>query len=137
MHKTVRLELLGLVDTDDDELLRLGGQLRRALKELDSVDVRSGRSTGGISKGAKSGEMIAAGSVAVTAASFALRQVLLLAETWLKNRPVRGIKVELEGRVIELSDASAAERAGLIDEFLAHREPPAEPQSEERSAEQP
>lgn len=137
MHKTVRLELLGLADTDDDELLRLGGQLRRALEELDVVDVRSGRSTGDIAQGAKSGELIAAGSVVVTAASFVLRQALLLADTWLKNRPVRGIKVELEGRVIELGNASAAERARLIDNFLAHPEPSAESQSGECSAEQP
>ncbi|MBT2527698.1 hypothetical protein J7E91_20290 [Streptomyces sp. ISL-99] len=136
MHRTVRLELLGLADTDDDELLRLGGQLRRSLQELDVLDVRSGRSAGHISEGAKSSELIAAGSVVVTAASLALRQVLLLADTWLKNRPVRGIKVEMEGRVIELSDATAAERARLIDEFLAHREVPAEGQSEERSADQ-
>ncbi|MFJ6052740.1 hypothetical protein [Streptomyces sp. NPDC092307] len=136
MHKIVRLELLGLADSDDDELLRLGSQLRRALEELDAVDVRSGRSAGGISNGAKSGELIAAGSVVVTAASFALRQALLLADTWLKNRPVRGIKVELEGRVIELSDASPAERERLIDQFLAHREVPAERRPEERPAEQ-
>lgn len=137
MHKTVRLDLLGLGDTDDDELLRLGGQLRRAFEELDVVDVRSGRSTGDIAKGAKSGELIAAGSVVVTAATFVLRQALLLADTWLKNRPLRGIKVEMEGRVIELGDASAAERARLIDEFLAHREPSAESQSRECSSEQP
>ncbi|MEW2029467.1 hypothetical protein AB0901_02930 [Streptomyces roseifaciens] len=137
MHKTVQLELLGLADTDDDELLRLGGQLRRALKELDVVDVRPGRSTGDIAEGAKSGELIAAGSVVVTAASFVLRQVLLLADTWLKNRPVRGIKVEMEGRVIELGDSSAAERTRLIDEFLAHREPPAERRSGECPSEQP
>lgn len=136
MQQTVRLELLGLADTDDDELLRLGGQLRRALQELDVLDVRGGHSTDEISKGAKSGELVAAGSVVVTAASLALRQVLLLADTWLKNRPVRGIKVELEGRVIELSDASTAERARLIDNFLAHREVPSEGHSEERSTEQ-
>ncbi|MEW2139626.1 hypothetical protein AB0892_24115 [Streptomyces sp. NPDC005409] len=137
MHQTVRLELLGLADTDDDELLRLGSQLRRALEELDVVDVRSGRCTTEVSKGAKSGELIAAGSVVVTAASFTLRQVLLLADTWLKNRPVRGIRVELEGRVIELGDASAAERERLIGEFLAPREDASEQETEERSAEQP
>ncbi len=31
MSKTVRLELMGLSDTDDDELLSLGSQLRRSL----------------------------------------------------------------------------------------------------------
>ncbi|WP_405929270.1 hypothetical protein OG554_25590 [Streptomyces griseus] len=136
MQQTVRLELLGLTDTDDDELLRLGGQLRRSLQDLDVLDVRSGRSTDEISNGAKSSELIAAGSVVVTAASLVLRQVLLLADTWLKNRPVRSIRVELEGRAIELSNTSDAERARLIDDFLAHRDFPGEGQSDERSAEQ-
>ncbi|MFJ1914993.1 hypothetical protein ACIOGX_24045 [Streptomyces sp. NPDC088147] len=133
MHQTVRLTLLGLADTDDDELLHLGGRLRRSLQELDVLDVRSGRSAGHIPEGAKSSELIATGSVVVTAASLALRQVLLLADTWLQNRPVRGIKVEMEDRVIELSDATTTERARLIDEFLAHREVPAEDHPEERS----
>ncbi|MFI8867342.1 hypothetical protein ACIGNW_10525 [Streptomyces sp. NPDC053707] len=136
MHQTVRLDLLGLADTDDDELLRLGGQLRRSLQELDVLDIRSGRSTDHVSEGAKSSELIASGSVVVAAAPLVLRQVLLLADTWLQNRPVRGIKVEMEGRVIELSDATVAERTRLIDEFLAPREGSTESQSEERSADQ-
>ncbi|MGW7310888.1 hypothetical protein ACWGI1_35690 [Streptomyces sp. NPDC054835] len=49
---------------------------------------------------------------------------------------MRGIKVEVEGRVIEWSDASTAERERLIDAFLAHREVPAERRLEERSTEQ-
>lgn len=137
MHQTVRLELLRLADTDDDVLLHLGGQLRRSLQELDVLDVRSGRSTGHTSEvGAKSSELIAAGSVVVTAASLALRQVLLLADTWWQNRPVRGIKVEMGDRVIELSDATTDERARLNEKFLAHREVPAEGHPEARSTDQ-
>ncbi|MEU0408184.1 hypothetical protein ABZ307_10265 [Streptomyces griseorubiginosus] len=120
MSKTVRLELIGLSDTDDDELLSLGSQLRRSLLELDVADVQLALSTRGVPAGAKSGELIAAGAVAVTASPFVLRQVLKLAEIWLQNRPVRGIKVELDGRTIELSDASEVERERLIDAFLAH-----------------
>ncbi|MEU7023933.1 hypothetical protein ABZ990_25190 [Streptomyces sp. NPDC046203] len=133
MHKTIRLELLGLAEPDHDELLRLGGQLRRALEDLDVADVRSGRSAGECASGAKSGETIAVGSVVVTAASFVLRQALLVTDTWLKNRPVHGIKVELEGRVIELGNASVTERERLIDAFLAHRETPADQPPEDRS----
>ncbi|MFF4062240.1 hypothetical protein ACFYZ8_30505 [Streptomyces sp. NPDC001668] len=120
MSKTVRLELIGLSDTDDDELLSLGSQLRRCLLELDVADVQLARSTSDVPPGAKSGELIAAGAVAVTASPFVLRQVLKLAEIWLQNRPVRGIKVELGGRTMELSDASEVERERLIDAFLAH-----------------
>ncbi|MER8219471.1 hypothetical protein ABTZ58_02455 [Streptomyces sp. NPDC094143] len=120
MSKTVRLELRGLSDTDDDELLRLSSQLRRSLLELDVTDVQLARSPNVVGAGAKSGELIAAGAVAVTAAPFVLRQVLKLADTWLKNRPIHSIMVELDGRTIELSDASDVERERLIDAFLAH-----------------
>jgi hypothetical protein len=124
MSKTVRLELIGLSDTDDDELLSLSSQLRRSLLELDVADVQLARSPSGVGAGAKSGELIAAGAVAVTAAPFVLRQVLKLADTWLKNRPVHSIMVELDGRTIELSDASDVERERLIDAFLAHNGAP-------------
>ncbi|MFF8672577.1 hypothetical protein [Streptomyces sp. NPDC015242] len=125
MSGTLRLELLGLPDTDEDELFRLSTRLRRSLLDLDVADVRLARFSGDVAPGAKSTELIAAGTVVVTATSFVLRQVLQLADTWLKNRPVRGIKVELDGRTLELSDASAVERERLIDAFLAH-EPPGE-----------
>ncbi|MEU1038314.1 hypothetical protein [Streptomyces sp. NPDC005907] len=113
---------MGLPDTDEDELRWLSSQLRRSLLELDVVDVRLARSASGVPSGSKSSELIAAGTVVVTAAPFILRQVLQLADTWLKNRPVRSIKVELDGHTIELSDASVVERERLIDAFLTHRE---------------
>lgn len=120
MSKAVRLELIGLSDTDDEELLSLSSQLRRSLLELDVTDVQLACSLNDAAAGAKSGELIAAGTVVVTAAPFVLRQVLKLAETWLQNRPIRGIRVELDGRTIEVSDASDVERERLIDAFLAH-----------------
>ncbi|MEU5666638.1 hypothetical protein [Streptomyces longwoodensis] len=121
---------MGLPDTDEDELLQLSSQLRRSLLELDVEDARLARSAGDAPPGAKSGELIAAGAVVVTAVPFILRQVLQLADTWMQNRPVRGIKVELEDRTIELSDASAVERERLIDAFLAQFEPPHEDESD-------
>lgn len=123
MSRTIRLELIGLPDTDEEELLSLSGQLRRSLLELDIVDARLPRSAGDVPSGAKSSGLIAPGSVFVTAGAFLLRQVLQLAITWLKNRPVRGIKVELDGCTMELSDGSAVERERLIDAFLARCEP--------------
>ncbi len=90
------------------------------------MDIQLARSPADVPAGAKSGELIAAGAVAVTAAPVVLRQVLKFAEIWLQNRPVRGIKVELDGRTIELSDSSEVERERLIDAFLAHGEAPGE-----------
>ncbi|MER5518945.1 hypothetical protein [Streptomyces sp. NPDC002763] len=128
MSRTVRLELLGLPDTDDDELLRLVGRLRRSLADLDVAEIGSAPSSENPPTGSKGGELVATGTLIVTAASFALRQALLLADTWLKNRPLRGIRVELDGRSVELGHASAAERERLIDAFLASAgQPDAEP----------
>ncbi len=45
MSKTVRLELIGLSGTDDDELLSLGSPLRRSLLEVDVTDEQLARST--------------------------------------------------------------------------------------------
>ncbi|WP_437085170.1 effector-associated constant component EACC1 [Streptomyces sp. enrichment culture] len=125
MSRTAQLELLRLPDIDDEELMRLGGQLRRSLDALDVAEIRSARSAGAPPPGTKSGELITTGTIVVTASSFVLRQVLLLADTWLKNRPVRGIRVELDGRSIELGHATATERDRLIDAFLADGEPAA------------
>ncbi|MEX3103459.1 MULTISPECIES: hypothetical protein [unclassified Streptomyces] len=118
MSRTAFLELVGLPDSDDEELSSLSIQLRRSLTELDVADVRSASATGTSRPGAKSGELVATGTIVITAASFVLRQALLLADTWLKNRPVRSIRVELDGRSIELGHASASEREKLIDVFL-------------------
>jgi hypothetical protein len=123
MSRTVLLELLRLPDTDDDEIMRLSAQLRRSLDALEMADVRPVRSSGACTPGAKSGELIATGTIAVTAASLVLRQVFLLADTWLKNRPLRGIRVELDGRSIELGHASADQIERLVDVFLAEAEP--------------
>lgn len=122
MSRTARLELLGLPDTDEDELLWLAGQLRRSLADLDVNDLWSTDTAAPPTQGSKGGQLIATGTVVVTAASFVLRQALQLTDTWLKNRPVRAVRVELDGRVIELGHATAAERERLIDAFLAQDE---------------
>ncbi|GGZ94225.1 hypothetical protein ACFOOM_29240 [Streptomyces echinoruber] len=122
MSRTAHLELVGLPDTDDEELLQLSAQLRRLLSELDVLDVRPTRRTGEFHPSSKSGELIDTGTIAVTAATFVLRQTLRLADTWLRNRPLRSIRVELNGRSIELGHASAAERERLIDLFLGQDE---------------
>jgi hypothetical protein len=122
MCRTAHLALLALPGLDDDELLRMSAQLRRELGELDVLDVTQARSAEDARPGVKSGDLLATGTIAVTAAGFVLRQALRLADTWLRNRPLRGIRVELDGRSIELSHATAAERERLIDSFLAQDE---------------
>jgi membrane-associated two-gene conflict system component 1 (EACC1) len=114
----VGVELVGTGDTDEEELAYLAGLLRQELLELDVEDVRVARSAAEPPRLAKSGEAIAVGALVVTAAPLLLRQVLKLIDTWLRNRPLRTVKVELDGRSIELSHASREDQQRLIDLFV-------------------
>ncbi|MFE0326875.1 hypothetical protein ACFW08_08745 [Streptomyces sp. NPDC058960] len=115
---TVHLVVSGEVDVDQEELDELTTQLRRRLLELDVDDVRLGRSGEVVPEGAKPGEVIAAGALAVSLAPAVLRPVLRLVETWMQNRPVRTVKVDIDGRTIELGHASAEQQERLVDAFL-------------------
>lgn len=116
---TMHLFATGEPDVDDEELDELGRQLRRRLLELDVDDVRAAHSGAGIPVGAKPGEAIALGAFIVSLAPAVLPSVLQLLDTWIQNRPVRSIKVELDGRSIELGDALPEERQRLIEAFLS------------------
>jgi hypothetical protein len=43
---------------------------------------------------------------------------LRLVETWMRNRPVRTVKVDIDGRTLELGHASAEQQRHLVDAFL-------------------
>ncbi|MFE6687284.1 hypothetical protein ACFVFQ_12470 [Streptomyces sp. NPDC057743] len=126
------LGLTGASDTDPEELSALGEQLRRALLELDVTDVQLARGGAPAPAGAKPAEAIAVGALVVTAAPVLVRQVLNLVDTWLRNRPVRTVTVELDGGRIELTHASRADQGRLIDAFVRERvERAGNPQPEE------
>lgn len=112
------LDLAGASDTDAEELQSLGEQLRRALLELDVENVQLARRSAAAPEGAKPGEALAVGALVVTTVPLLVRQVLQLVDTWLRNRPLRGIKVELDGESIELGHASVEDQRRLIDAFV-------------------
>lgn len=120
----LRLTVAGGADVDDEELDSLTGQLRQTLLELEVDEVRAGRAVGGAPDGAKPGEVVAVGVLAVTLAPVVLRSVVRVVEAWLQNRPVRSVRLEFDGRSLELGDASDAEKQLLIEAFL-HTDPPA------------
>ncbi|MEU5212696.1 hypothetical protein [Streptomyces sp. NPDC020742] len=119
------LDLAGASDTDAEELQSLAAQLRRALLELDVEDVQLARGAEAPPEGAKPGEAVAVGALVVTAAPLLVRQVLQLVDTWLRNRPLRSVKVEFDGGSIELGHASAEDQRRLIDAFVRARSAPA------------
>ncbi|MGW9173684.1 hypothetical protein [Streptomyces decoyicus] len=117
------LDLTGASDTDAEELQSLAEQLRRALLELDVDNVRLARQGGVAPEGAKPGEVIAVGALVVTTVPLLVRQVLQLVDTWLRNRPLRSVTVEIDGDTIELGNASAEDQRRLIDAFVRTRSP--------------
>ncbi|MEV0174548.1 hypothetical protein AB0I00_25935 [Streptomyces sp. NPDC050803] len=119
--------LEGAPDSDEEELDTLTSQLRRQLLELDVDRVELTRSDAAPPQGAKPGEAIALGALAVTMAPFMLRGVLRLLETWIANRPVRTVTVELGGDRLELQAVATADQRRLIDAFLAAHEPTSQP----------
>jgi hypothetical protein len=48
-----------------------------------------------------------------------LRPALRLVETWMQNRPVRTVKIEVDGRVLELGHATAQQQQRLVESFLS------------------
>ncbi|MGW4731937.1 hypothetical protein ACWEQC_22690 [Streptomyces shenzhenensis] len=115
----LHLVVSGEADVDAEELESLTGQLRRLLLELEVADVRRVRSDGLPPEGAKSGELLAVGALAVSLAPAVLRPVLRLVETWMQNRPVRTVRVELDGRSIDIGHATSEQQQRLLEAFLA------------------
>ncbi|MEW2587355.1 hypothetical protein [Streptomyces virginiae] len=122
--RQLNLVLEGDPDSDQEELDDLTLQLREQLLELEVDHVELNR-TGVAPAGAKAGEVIALGSLAVTMAPFALRAVLRVLETWIEHRPVRAVSITIGGDSLELQAISLADQRQLIDTFVtAHGSTP-------------
>jgi hypothetical protein len=116
------MEVLGVIleggpDSDSEELAGLAQELRRRLLELDVETVRLARSNE-IPVGAKPGEALTLGVLAVTVAAGSVRNVIDLVSVWLRTRPVRTAKVTWGGDSLELAGVSAADQQQLIDAFI-------------------
>ncbi|MFE3599715.1 hypothetical protein [Streptomyces sp. NPDC059142] len=111
--------LKGSTDSDPAELESCALALRERLLELDVEDVVLGRAGESVPEGAKPGEVIALGALAVTAAPFAVRSVVQLLQTWIENRPVRTVSIALGEDSLEVEAISSADQQRLIEEFIA------------------
>jgi hypothetical protein len=121
MNATIGMGIVleGGPDADAEELDSLTRRLRDRLLELDVDDVRPAPAARAVPDGAKSGELIVAGGLAVTLAPVLVRAVLRLVETWMTNRPLRTVTVTVDGRSIELGHATREEQRRLVDAFVA------------------
>jgi len=131
----MRLVVSGAADVRPEELEDLTRQLRRRLLELDVDDVWLARSDGPVPEGAKTGDLLTAGTLAVTLAPTLIRPALRLVETWMRGRPVRTVKAEWDGRTLELGHATPEQQQRLLEAFLEGPRAPSDDAS--RTAEEP
>lgn len=116
--RQMKLVLEGGPDSDQEELATLTLQLREQLLGLEVDQVELSR-LGAAPTGAKPGEVIALGGLAVTMAPIALQSVLQLLETWIGSRPVRTVSITIGEDSLELQAISSTDQQQVIDAFVA------------------
>jgi hypothetical protein len=132
--RQIHIVLKASPDSDQEELDALTTLLREQLLELDVERVELDRAKGA-PDGAKPGDVIALGALVATVAPFALRSVVRLLETWIKNRPVRSVSITVGDDQLEVQAVAAADQRRLIDAFIAaHESPPPLPAQPSDSA---
>lgn len=109
--------VVGDADTSPDELDELTLSVRREILELDVHDAV--RQTGeDVPDGSKSATAVALGTLLVTLPPIVLRSLFRVLDSWVKNRPVRTIKVSIGDRTIEVSKVTRAGQDALIENFI-------------------
>lgn len=121
MSKELRLQLAE-DDADDQRLVTLAGYLRTELLRLDVADVITA-SLGQAPPGTKGSELADIAGLVVTLGQSAdsLRSVIAAIQAWLPRgigNP-RSVHIEIDGDSIDLSNATRADQAQLVDLFLS------------------
>jgi hypothetical protein len=108
-------------DADAERLDTLAGFVRADLRQLDVEDVTSALA-GEAPPGARAFEVAAVGQLLVTLGQSAhgLPTVISALRSWLRggSGTRRTVRMELDGDVLELSEASAADQDRLVDLFV-------------------
>ncbi len=116
MELTVAID--GGEDSDEAEVDELTRQLRRQLLELDVDNVEALRD-GDVPAGAKPVDPATLGALVVSLGPGVLQAVVGFIERWTKGRPVRSVKMTIDGDSIELSGATPEEQRDLLQLFVA------------------
>lgn len=121
MAGEVHLQLLE-ENADAERVETLTGFLRQELLQLDVADVRALRA-GEPPPGARGFDILVAGGLLVSLSSSAkaLGDVISTVRQWLTRGggTRRTVRLEFDGDVLELSDASVAEQDRLIELFVS------------------
>jgi Effector Associated Constant Component 1 len=111
--------------TDPEDVERLGRQLRNELRALDVDDVAV-VDGGPPPDGAKSGAAVSLTEwlVTLSAGGGVFVTVIGTLKDWLSRRgAAHKLTVTIDGDTLELSDATQAERAELIETFVRRHQP--------------
>ncbi|PJE94774.1 hypothetical protein CUT44_26835 [Streptomyces carminius] len=124
---------------DPEELQELAGRLRRELLRLDVADVRP-LPGAAPPPGARAFDVVEAGAMLVTLGESAtmLRDLVTVVRGWRhrESQTSPSVRVEADGNVLEITDASPDQLARTLETFLGHRSP-AGPDADGRSGPPP
>ncbi|MDQ3756907.1 MAG: hypothetical protein M3394_03560 [Actinomycetota bacterium] len=112
-------------DADDDELAESAAVLLEELAQLDVDDVAPA-GAGAAPAGSKGLELVAIGSLVVklVRSTKVLSEVVDVVRDWLNRNNAKSVRLEIDGDVLEISNASAEERKALVDVWIRrHAEP--------------
>jgi hypothetical protein len=113
----VKLAMAGGSETDEEELGRLTGQLRRRLLDLDVESVELVRG-GHAPAGARAVDPAAIGSLLISLSPQVLPMVLELVTSWVKSRPVNEVEVTMGRDTIRIRNPSTEDEHALLEAFL-------------------
>jgi hypothetical protein len=115
---TVGIQVAAGPEADAEEIAGATAQLRLELLDLDVESVEPVRGSAA-PPGAKAGELVTLGTLAVTVAqSRLIVSIVTVVRAWLTGSRQRSIKLELGGDVLELTGVSSTEQQRLTDEWL-------------------
>ena len=105
---------------DDEALADCAAQLGDELAELD-VDAVEPAGAGDAPPGAKGIELMALGALVVKLAGSRklLGQLVDAVRDWISRNDADSVRMEIDGDVLEIKGASAADREALIDSWVS------------------
>ena len=128
-RRTIRAVELTVVlepdpDTDPEDRERLGRQLRNELRDLD-VDQVASVDAGPAPPGSKgAGMALSEWLVTLSGGGGVFVTVIGTIKAWLGNRAgAHKVTVTIDGDTLELSNATDAERAELVETFVRRHQP--------------
>ena len=115
------LELrVGTTGDDPETVERLTAALERELAEVAAVEDVSRPLAGPAPPGTRAIDPVSIGTLLVTVAKSAggLRAVARAVQGWLSGQPVRSVKLQLDGDILEVTGASGDDQERLITAWI-------------------